>query len=103
MSEGGGEKRRPADDVAPEERLEALRGRIAAADEALVDLLAERLELARAIGAVKRELGLPVMDPAREAQVVRRAAERARDRGVDPELVRDVVWRVMAQARGAQR
>lgn len=86
-----------------QERLRSLRDRIAAADEALVDLLADRLALARAIGEVKRELGLPVLDPAREAEVVRRAAERARDRGVDPELVRDVVWRIMAQARGAQR
>ena len=89
--------------VTAQERLRSLRARIAAADEALVDLLADRLALARAIGEVKRELGLPVLDPAREAEVVRRAAERARDRGVDPELVRDVVWRIMAQARGAQR
>lgn len=89
--------------LSAEERLRSLRDRIAAADEALVDLLADRLALARAIGEVKRELGLPVLDPAREAEVVRRAAERARARGVDPELVRDVVWRIMAQARGAQR
>ncbi|MFW6089495.1 MAG: sigma-70 family RNA polymerase sigma factor, partial [Gemmatimonadota bacterium] len=38
----------------------------------------------------------------REAEVVRRAAAAARERGVDPELVRDVIWRVMAQARGVQ-
>ncbi|HUH13765.1 MAG TPA: chorismate mutase [Longimicrobiales bacterium] len=87
----------------PTERLQSLRARIAAADEALVEILAERLALARAIGAVKRELDLPVLDPAREAEVVRRAAERAREQGVDPELVRDIVWRIMAQARGAQR
>lgn len=83
-------------------RLEALRQEIADRDTELVEVLARRLELARAIGEVKKELGLPVMDPAREAEVVRRAAERARQRGVDPELVRDVIWRIMHQARGEQ-
>lgn len=85
-----------------EERLSALRREIAERDVELVEVLARRLELARAIGELKRELGTPIMDPAREAEVVRRAAERARQRGVDPELVRDVIWRIMDQARGEQ-
>ncbi len=35
------------------------------------------------------------------ARVVRRAAERARELGVDQELVRDVIWRIIASARQA--
>jgi chorismate mutase len=51
---------------------------------------------------VKLALGRPVLDPAQEARVVRRAAERARALGVDEELARDVIWRIIASARAAQ-
>lgn len=83
-------------------RLEELRQQIAALDEQLIRILGQRLALAAEIGEVKRRLGLPVLDPAREAEVVRRAAAAARDQGVDPELVRDVLWRLIAQSRGIQ-
>jgi chorismate mutase/prephenate dehydrogenase len=83
-------------------RLEELRKRILEVDEDLVDLVAERKALVREIGQIKSELGLPVLDPSREAAVVRRAANMARERGVDEELVRDVIWRIMASARDQQ-
>jgi chorismate mutase/prephenate dehydrogenase len=82
--------------------LEELRKEIAALDGQLIDILARRLATAAEIGEIKQRLGLPVMDPAREAEVVRRAAEAARDRGIDPELVRAVLWRVIDHARGVQ-
>ncbi len=82
--------------------LEALREQIVDVDGRLVRLVGERRALALEIGRVKEALGLPVMDPGREAAVVRRAAERAREAGVDEELVRDVVWRIIASAREAQ-
>lgn len=82
--------------------LDDVRAEIVAVDDALVELLARRLSLAREIGSIKRQLGLPVMDPAREAEVVRRAAAFARERGVDPELVRAVLWRIIDQARTEQ-
>lgn len=89
-------------DTDPRARLDALRERILEVDEALVALVGERRDLVLAVGQLKAALGLPVMDPAREAQVVRRAAELARERGVDEELVRDVIWRIIASARDAQ-
>jgi chorismate mutase len=67
-----------------------------------VRLMEERRTLVIEIGGIKRKLGLPVMDPTREAAVVRRAATLARDRGGDEELVRDVIWRIMASARDEQ-
>lgn len=85
------------------ESLDGLRDQIMALDEELIGLLGRRLELVREIGKVKRTLGLQVLDPEREASVVRRAAASARDRGVDPELVRDVYWRIIDHARGIQR
>lgn len=83
-------------------RLESLRKRILEVDEALVTLVGERRALVVEIGRLKAEMGLPVLDPSREAAVVRRAAELARSRGVDEELTRDVIWRIMASAREEQ-
>ena len=83
-------------------RLDALRDRILKVDDALVTLVGERRGLVLEVGRLKAELDLPVLDPAREAEVVRRAAALARERGVDEELVRDVLWRIIASARDAQ-
>ena len=82
--------------------LSELRGRIEALDEALVDLIGRRRDLVVEVGRIKESLGLPVLDPPREARVVRRVAEIARKKGVDEELTRDVVWRIIASARDAQ-
>ena len=86
----------------PKEGLEALRKRILEVDELLVGLVGERRELVLKVGKLKAEMGLPVLDPSREAAVVRRAAELARDKGVDEEMTRDVIWRIIASAREEQ-
>jgi chorismate mutase len=86
-----------------ERRMHALRAEIASADDALVALIARRLRLAREIGDIKRRLDMPVLDPAREAEVVRRAAAGARDHDVDAELVRAVLWRIIDHAREIQQ
>jgi chorismate mutase len=44
-----------------------------------------------------------VLDPAREAAVVRRSAERARDAGLDEEAVREIFWRLVGLSRRTQR
>ena len=85
-----------------EDRLAELRARLEELDEELIRLVGRRRDLVLEVGRVKEALGRPVLDPTREARVVRRAAERARALGVDEELVRDVVWRIMASAREAQ-
>ena len=82
--------------------LDALRHRIEALDAELVRLIGERRALVIEIGRVKAALGLPVLDPTREAAVVRRAAAMARDSGGDEEMVRDVIWRIIASARDQQ-
>ena len=83
-------------------RLEALRVKIRAVDRELVSLIGRRKDLVIEIGAAKEALGLPVLDPPQEAKVVRRAAELARELGVDEELTRDVIWRIIASARDMQ-
>src|SRR5690606_31054247 len=74
-----GDRRHGMTDVsdADRERLKELRDEIARTDDELVRLLARRLSLAKEIGEIKTRLGIPVLDPAREAEVVRRAAADA--------------------------
>ena len=83
-------------------QLDDLRSRIEQIDRELVDLIGRRRDLAVEVGKRKQTLGLPVMDPQQEAKVVRRAAEIARELGVDEELTRDVIWRIIAAARAVQ-
>jgi len=84
------------------ERLDELRRRIEEVDAELVRLIGERRTLVIEVGRVKASLGLPVLDPTREAAVVRRAAALARETGEDEEMVRDVIWRIIASARDEQ-
>jgi chorismate mutase/prephenate dehydratase len=82
--------------------LAALRARIERADDAMLALLVRRARLARQIGVAKQRAGLPVLDPAREAAVVRRAAARARELGLPAEEVRTLFWQVIALCRAEQ-
>lgn len=86
-----------------DQELARLRDEILQCDRSLVAVMARRRALVHRIGAAKRRLGLPVTDPAREATVARRAAEMAREAGLDEELVRDLVWKLMAAARAEQQ
>jgi len=92
----------PDGTAAGENDLERLRARLVEIDEELVRLVGERLESVLAIGRYKAERGLPVLDPGQEARVIRRAAQFAREAGVDEEVIRDIIWRIMAAARDAQ-
>ena len=82
--------------------LDALRAEIESVDAAIVALVGRRQALAREIGEHKRRLGMPVLDPPREAAVVRRVAELARQNGVPEEAVRELFRRLMAVSRAAQ-
>lgn len=79
-----------------QERLERTRSAINDVDEALIQLLAERMRLARGAQALRKEGGGGGVDPGREAKVLRLAGERARKAGLPEEPVRDVFWRVVA-------
>ncbi len=86
----------------PRERLAELRGEIEALDRQLVELIARRVGMAREVGAAKRAAGAPILDPGREAEVVRRASGMARDAGVPEEDVREIFWHLIGMTRRAQ-
>lgn len=82
--------------------LSELRAEIGRIDVALIDLLAQRVATARRVGALKRGAALPRLDPAREAEVIRRGADYAREVGLDEEAVREILWHTVGLCRRAQ-
>ncbi|PYP68572.1 MAG: hypothetical protein DMD26_01655 [Gemmatimonadetes bacterium] len=103
-----GWSRRVTTDPSPSARDAALdtlgryRQQIEQLDRDLVSLLAKRVALSKEIGAMKRVAGLPTLDPAREAEVIRRAAALARDASLNDEKVRDIFWHVIGLSRAVQ-
>lgn len=55
------------------ERLYELRGRIDEIDKQIIELLEERIKVAKEIGKIKKELNLPIKDEEREREVLKRA------------------------------
>lgn len=78
------------------------RQQIETIDRELIVLLAKRVALSKEIGSVKKTAGLPTLDPAREAEVIRRAAGIAREHGLSDEKVRDIFWHVIGLSRAVQ-
>lgn len=59
-------------DKAPSAGLGAVRRSLDAVDKELMRLYAERMELAKAVGEIKRANGLPITDSEREAEVMKK-------------------------------
>ena len=74
--------------------LKDLRRRIDSVDKAILALLEERMALCRDIAEVKADKGLPLKDPAREAEVLARA-------GVFREVFREIIRLCKEVQRGA--
>ena len=91
-----------SDAAAAVEALGRCRRELEALDRELIALLAARVARSREIGALKRVAGLPTLDPAREAEVIRRAAAIAREQGLPDEKVRDIFWHIIGLSREAQ-
>jgi chorismate mutase len=84
------------------DRLAAVRSDIDAIDTEIIDAIARRVTLARAVGDAKQRAGHPVLDPAREAAVVSSAVMRARAVGLPEDEIRALYWRLVAMSRRAQ-
>ena len=82
--------------------VEELRSRIEAVDREILEQIAERVRLARAIGAEKQERDGATLDPSREAAVIRRAVQTGRELGLPEEPVRQLFWTLVGLCRGVQ-
>ncbi|WP_125716320.1 bifunctional chorismate mutase/prephenate dehydrogenase [Pseudoalteromonas rubra] len=78
--------------------LALLREKIDACDSALVDLLAQRRELTEQVGKIKQATGAPLHVPQREASLIEARRAQAEQKGVNPDLVEDILRRMMREA-----
>ena len=82
--------------------LARCREQIERIDNSIISLLAERLTLGKRTGELKRTAGLPILDPTREAAVIRRVTASAREAGLPPEPIREVFWQIVGMSRREQ-
>jgi chorismate mutase len=82
--------------------LSLCRAEIERIDNEIIALLANRLALGKRTGELKRAAGLPILDPTREAAVIRRVTAAARDAGLPPEPIREVFWQIVGMSRREQ-
>jgi chorismate mutase len=84
--------------------LDDLRRQIDEIDEQLVRLINARAQCALHIGEIKKRMGLPIYQPEREAEVLRRvrAASAASGGPLGPEAISRVFERVIDEARGLE-
>ena len=85
--------------------LEALRDEIDKIDEVIVRLLDRRARCAYAIGRLKKEAGLGIYEPEREAAVIARVKELNIKLGgpLDEHAIARLYERIMDEARRIQR
>jgi len=87
-----------SEDNVTDPELDEVRARIRQLDGELIALAAERVELVRRVGAIKRRHGLRLIDYAQERRVLDAAAATARRRGLDPEVAQDLMARLIRAA-----
>ncbi len=88
--------------IAAATELAKVRDEIEQIDREIIALLARRVTLGKQTGDLKRIAGLPILDPTREAAVIRRVAGAARDAGLPAEQVREVFWQIVGMSRRVQ-
>lgn len=85
--------------------LASLRDKIDEVDTKIVELLGERASLAKQVGESKKAQGRPVEDVAREAWVLARVVQTARDKGValSSKDITSVYRCIMSACKNAER
>ena len=84
-----------------DKRILNIRSAIDMVDKRIIELLQERATLAREIGQVKRELGLPILDPAREGKIKVKLAAGP-DGPMDTDQLVRIFKVIMAESRRLQ-
>lgn len=87
----------------PPPELVALRARLAEIDQRIVDSIAERMKVTHAIAELKRGLGYPPFDRARELAHLDALKARGIGLGLAADVVRDVFQGLFSASRRGQR
>ena len=83
--------------------LREARDHIDAIDRDIVRLVARRMELVRRAGRAKAAIGAPVLDGAREAEMLAARGQWAREEKVDPAGVEELFRAILTLSRRTQR
>lgn len=86
-----------------EESLEEFRGKIDEIDEKIIDLLSQRIELAKKILEIKESKGREVRNMEREQEVVEKVRRRAKERGLDPEFAESIIRLTIYETAAVER
>ncbi|MEW6981591.1 bifunctional chorismate mutase/prephenate dehydrogenase [Colwelliaceae bacterium 6471] len=76
-------------------QLQLLRDDIDDIDTQLVNLLAKRRKVTTKVGELKSQVGMPIYAPEREAELLKVRREQAITHGLSPDLIEDVLRRLM--------
>lgn len=80
------------------ETLGPLRAKIDAIDDQIIDLLAQRTDLVREVGAIKGRYHLDLIQSDRVVEVRERCAERGAKMGLNPGMVRNMYTLIIDEA-----
>lgn len=84
------------------EPLDQLRSQIDAIDHAIVAKIAERLQIVQKIGEYKKQEGITVLDPNREAKLYIKLHQLSQEYNVPLELITHIYDYIMNHSRGMQ-
>lgn len=82
--------------------IEELRNQIDQLDIQLVELLAKRQKVTAKVGVYKKEVGKPIYDPIREAELISKRRALAESLDVSPDLIEDLLRRIMRESYQSQ-
>ena len=85
-----------------DDKLTSLRDEIDEIDSDLVKLLQRRLQVTSKVGALKSGVGKPIYDAEREASLFAKRRAQASDAGLSPDLIEDVLRRLMRDSYVSQ-
>ena len=81
-----------------EDEIQAVRQKIDAIDQQLIDLLSDRFRSCLLVGELKKNYSEPVMQPSRVQEVITRAETAGAKSGMSPEFSGNVWKLIIAEA-----
>ncbi len=86
-----------------EKKLAELRDEIDKIDNKIIELLSDRIDVAKNILDLKEKMGRGVRDKEREQEVIEKAREKAQEEGLDPEFAEDIIRLTISRTAGAEQ
>lgn len=82
-----------------ESSIETLREEINRIDESIIKLLSARMEVAKKIAFLKKEMGMPIEDRGRERIIFLKLDDDARSNNPDENFVSDIFEKIISHSK----